>query len=64
MFKEKIPQELCNASCPSPTSPISMIRNRARGLREEAHRLEQLADKLENISWSVDSTTAFYELIH
>lgn len=64
MLSNKTIQEPCNTASASPTSPVSTIRNRARGLREEAHRLEQLADKLESISWSVDSTTAFYELIH
>lgn len=45
----------------SPQSPIEIIRNKARYMRDSAYRLDKLADKLERIDWNSELSQAFFE---
>lgn len=52
------PQAQC---CSQMTSPVEMLRNRSRCMKESAARLEKLADQFERLNWNQETTQAFLE---
>lgn len=53
-------QDCCSTQAISPTE---LIRNSSRQLREQAARLEKLADQFERMNWNQETTQAFFENI-
>ena len=47
-----------------PPTPVEFLRRKARALRDEAHASEKLADQLENLKWTPETSSVFFSVLH